>query len=437
VLQKLKKKFLEKNIDAEIKVIYKTPRELYEEERDLQKPIHEKFTHFYYLDIQVGTVDECYLCLGHIHSKYSWKENEFSDYISLPKNNGYQALHTTIFVSSGRSSEIHIKTKAMETINECGTFYTAPENFPKNMISNSLKALDKNYYTSQQYLQELKTDVLQKKIIVFAHTGETIPLPKNSSAIDFAYLYDCDKAHLLKEVKIDGEGHPVTTILQNGQVVEPVYNKKSQVRTFWLNHIHTGIAKNYISNWLSRLPKKELYTRGMRALGHEYAKTTKKRKLKFSKKIQQKIIDDFPEKTFEEVVISVGKGIISPKDFFQKYLEARKEIRNESFFYSIIDGLTSMYFRIFYFLFTSNRLEKDTHVAKIKIQSIDRPGMLLSILQVISQRDFNVASLKVFSLRPSKDAFYEIGIEYRSHKEISELFDELLEVNGVKELTRA
>ncbi len=439
-IQKYKKEIEDllskKKIIAKTSIIFKSPRELFEEEAISTAPTQTNHIEPFFIDISTETINDCYVTLGGIHGNYSWKEKEFIDFISLPKNNGYRSIHTSVFIHSGKKCEIHIQTKAMERINMCGAYYFSPEQFPKEMINLSLTALDKNYYTSQQYLSDLKTDILQKKIIIFSEEGKTVPLPKNATGIDFAYMYDCDKAHLLKAVKIDGKLCPPTLTLKNGQIVELLYGKQTHLKTYWLNHTRTSIAKHHIIKWLSHLSKKELYKRGVDSVTTEFVKAGEKRSFIINDKIKNKIIAQFPDNTYEEIISNIGKGIISPKEFIQKYLQITMNIRKENPLLSFWDGIIKEFFHTFYFFFTSNVQRRDTMVISLNIRSIDKPGMLLNILQIIAEKKLNVSKLKVFSLRPSKDALYKMDIETEDYKQTSEIIDELSEIDGVKELTR-
>jgi (p)ppGpp synthase/HD superfamily hydrolase len=261
-------------------------------------------------------------------------------------------------------------------------------------------------------------------------------LPRAATGIDFAFVYDHMKAIRLKKIKINGEERPITTVLSNGQLVEPVYGATVLAKLYWLNHAKTSIAKYHIAQFLSGLPSEDLIRGGVGILKHELGKLGKKYKRSFSTKMKKAVADHYPEETFDDVLMSVGRGSIVSRDVVKLYLDLEKTFRKESYFWRTVDFFCEIYYSIFYFLSTRNRLHDNSYMIDVDIEALDRPGMLYDVLRVIRERNINVASLHVYSLRPSRNALYKLCLELPAYEMLSDIFDELIEADGVLKLTR-
>ncbi|QQS58945.1 bifunctional (p)ppGpp synthetase/guanosine-3',5'-bis(diphosphate) 3'-pyrophosphohydrolase [Candidatus Peregrinibacteria bacterium] len=434
VISEIESDFQKQFLYFEIRPSFYSPADIFYEMEAKNIPSSE--IHPFHIDVIVENASECYAALGALHKKYFWKEKEFADYISIPKSNGYQGIHTSVFTSMSKPLEFHIKTRAMNYSNQSGSYFFSPESFLKKPFQNSLHALDKNYYFSQQFWSDLHKDVLQKKILTFTRQGKAMALPVHASGIDFSYVSDAKKAHYLEDIKINGILQPITTILQNGDVVEPIYSRFPKAENFWLNHTRTGIAKYHMLHWFSGLTKQQKYIMGRAALVREFLKIGESYEKMMSRKMKKILDNEYPENSFRQIIEKVGEGVISPKEFLEKYLECKKKIREESFFLSHFDKWKEAFYAKFFFLFTANVLNPNSQIVQINIEAKDRQGMLYDILGIFAKRKINVATLRVYSLRPSRNALYKIGIEVERYSQVSEIFDELLEVHGVRNLTR-
>lgn len=219
--------------------------------------------------IVVPEIADCYESLGIVHKLYRPMVGRIKDYISLPKPNGYQSLHTTIFGPEGRILEVQIRTQKMHDESEYGIaahwIYTEKERrgwrniFFRNRSSdttppkelawvNQLKEWQREIgRNDEEFMQGLKIEFFKNHIFAFTPKGDIIELPEDSTTIDFAYAIHSEIGHRTVGAKIDSKMVPLDAHIENGQVVEilTVKEKKKPSRD-WLNFVRTSNAKSHI-----------------------------------------------------------------------------------------------------------------------------------------------------------------------------------------------
>jgi len=218
------------------------------------------------LRVIVGSVEDCYTVLGIIHAHWKPLLGTIKDYISQPKTNGYQSLHTTVFGPLGQIVEIQIRTKEMHEKAENGLashwYYSQAKvsglvsktqlekglTAPKEKISwvNILLGWQKQAEENQEFFDGLKNDLLNKRIFVFTPEGDVVDLPIGATPVDFAYALHSQLGDLCSEAKIDGKMSPLSSKLQNGQIVEIIKGKRKQPSQGWLDFVITVEAKRKI-----------------------------------------------------------------------------------------------------------------------------------------------------------------------------------------------
>jgi len=183
------------------------------------------------------------------------------DYIALPKLNGYQSIHTTIFTGEGSIAEIQIRTKEMHAQAEYGVAShvvykqqmekSKSPNDPKFKWMNQFKALgNAETQDPSQYLQSLKLDTFSDRIFVFTPKGDVIDLPEGSSAIDFAYSIHSDVGDHLSQVKINGKIEKIYATLKSGDIVNVISSKNAAPSSKWLDFTKSTMAKKHINSYL-------------------------------------------------------------------------------------------------------------------------------------------------------------------------------------------
>jgi GTP pyrophosphokinase len=209
--------------------------------------------------IIVETVEECYAVLGIIHSIWKPLPGRIKDYIALPKLNGYQSLHTTIFTGEGGIVEVQIRTSKMHRRAELGiaSHYSYKEtsegahNDPKFRWVKEFKHLGETVPESNDFFKHLKNDLFNDRIFVFTPKGDVIDLPIGATPIDFAYAIHTDVGHKASGARINGKFVSLDTVIHSSDIVEIVTRKDGEPKSRWLDYAKTNSAKKHIRMYLS------------------------------------------------------------------------------------------------------------------------------------------------------------------------------------------
>lgn len=236
-----------------VKGIYSLYRKLLKKDMNI-----EKVYDIVALRVIVPTVEACYQTLGIIHSHWRPFPGRIKDYIALPKPNGYQSIHTTIFTGNGSIAEIQVRTQEMHEHAEYGiAAHFAYKGMTAKEKEAHLKWLDdmqhsdlKEKSSPKDFFNALKGDFFQKRIFVFTPTGDVINLPEDASAIDFAFAIHSDIGKQLQGVEINGKHNSIYTKLRNGDVVKAITSKTNNPSSKWLDHTKTSHARKQIGKYL-------------------------------------------------------------------------------------------------------------------------------------------------------------------------------------------
>jgi GTP pyrophosphokinase len=222
------------------------------------------------LRIILPTVEDCYATLGVIHKLWRPLPGRIKDYIALPKPNGYQSLHTTVFSQNGKITEIQIRTEKMHEEAERGIaahwYYTeqkglrayikkifAPAPAKEIKWIQQLQEWQKDARTSpQEFFQPLKIDFFKDRIFVFTPKGDVIDLPEGATSIDFAYHIHSEVGNHCQGAKVDGKLVALDKPLENGQVIEIAINKNAKPSQDWLKIAKTSQAHTKIKQWFNK-----------------------------------------------------------------------------------------------------------------------------------------------------------------------------------------
>ena len=203
---------------------------------------------------------ECYTLIGIVHGLWKPMDGRFKDYIAMPKANGYQSLHTTV-VCEGKPLEIQIRTRDMHNMAEHGVashwLYKKGMNHDKVDVAslgifNQLQNLKKEDLTNENFFTELKGELLGDEIYVFTPKGDVISLPQGSCAIDFAYRVHSGVGEKIVGAKADGKIIPITSPLQNTQIIEIITNPQAHPTENQLKVVRTSKARQKIHAWLTQ-----------------------------------------------------------------------------------------------------------------------------------------------------------------------------------------
>ena len=252
--------------DIEITGRVKHAYSIYQKIKKRKKEIDEIYD---ILGIRVicQTTVECYTILGIIHSTWIPIEGRFKDYIAMPKANGYQSLHTTVLGPQNRHLEIQIRTQEMHKTaeegvaahwaykaasgSESGTWKTVDSiNYQK--IIRKIKTWSKEIEQSEDFMDEIKNELLKDSIVIFTPQGHVIELPVGSTALDFAYKVHTDIGNHCSGAKADGSIIALNKPLGNTQIVEIMTSPSAHPNQQWLEYAQTASARKKIRAWLNK-----------------------------------------------------------------------------------------------------------------------------------------------------------------------------------------
>ena len=261
-------------IDAEVagreKHLYSIYKKMAEKKRSLAE-----VADVYGFRIIVDNVNACYQVLGLVHSLYKPMPGRFKDYIAIPRINGYQSLHTTLFGPKGLPLEVQIRTREMDRVAESGVAshwqYKAEEKSDATPQRRAREWLSKlaelqSSGTSEEFLESVKVDLFPDKIYVFTPTGDIMPLPKGATTVDFAYAVHTDIGNRCVAAKVDRILVPLRTPLQNSQTVEIVTAKGAKPNPNWLTFVRTAKARTAIRHYMKSMLTSESVDLGKRLL---------------------------------------------------------------------------------------------------------------------------------------------------------------------------
>ena len=287
----LKKLMSSADIDAQIESRKKEIFSVYRKMQDQRLPLRE-IVDIYGLRIIVETVDQCYRVLGLVHTRYRPMLGKFKDYIAIPKQNGYQSLHTTVLGPRGMPLEVQIRTRDMHKLAEEGIAAhwhykgddedaMAPQLKAREWIHN-LVSFNQESGNTQGFVEDVKTDLFPGKVFVFTPKGRIIRLARSSTPVDFAYAIHTDVGHRCIGAKVNRRMVALSTRLKNGQTVEIITDKKSKPNPAWLNFVATPKARHSIRQYISSLTEtgaeelgKRMLDRALRNLDSSLKKTTR------------------------------------------------------------------------------------------------------------------------------------------------------------------
>lgn len=207
---------------------------------------------------------ECYMAMGLIHQRYKPIPGKIKDYIAIPKQNGYQSLHTTIFGPFSLPLEIQIRTESMHHIAETGlaAHWLYKENGKASLAAaqqdtrqwmRQLLDIQSKTTSSEEFLSHVQKELFPPEISAFSPKGDIFRLPRGSTALDFAYAVHSEVGHHCEKVKINLQPAELCTVLRNGDRVEITTSHELQVQNNWINWVITGRARSSIRHKLNKI----------------------------------------------------------------------------------------------------------------------------------------------------------------------------------------
>lgn len=332
-MEQLTKALGEAGIKADIKGrpkhFYSIYKKMKKDNRDLSQ-IYDLLA----VRVIVDTVPDCYAVLGIAHSIWKPLPYRFKDYISMPKSNMYQSLHTTVIGTMGQPVEIQIRTWEMHRVSEYGV---AAHWRYKEGNKGADKEFDQKVAWLRQVLEwqdtsnpkelvnALKLDVFSGEVFVFTPKGDVVKLPIGSVPLDFAYRVHTDVGHRCVGAKVNGKIVPLDYTLQNGDIVDIITSKTGKPSLDWLNIVGSSESKNKIRNWFKRENKEENIEKGLEALEREAKRLNYSWKELCSDNRIQQVVKQLKSNTENELYAACGYGGIPVSTVLLRLVELYKK----------------------------------------------------------------------------------------------------------------
>jgi GTP diphosphokinase / guanosine-3',5'-bis(diphosphate) 3'-diphosphatase len=272
--QQLNTTLVKSDIAAQVVTREKHLYSIYRKMRRKRSSLNE-IVDVYGIRVVVDRPDTCYRALGAVHAVFKPMPGRFKDYIAIPRVNGYQSLHTTLFGPNGVPIEAQIRTVDMHRVAEAGiaahwkyktggdTDSTQQER-TREWLSSLVSLQEAG--SSEEFLESVKVDLFPDKVYVFTPKGQILRLPSGATVVDFAYAVHTDIGNRCVAAKLDRRLTPLRTVLRNGQTVEIITAKGATPNPSWVNFVVTAKARSAIRHYLKGLRRSEAIALGSKLL---------------------------------------------------------------------------------------------------------------------------------------------------------------------------
>ncbi len=288
------------------------------------------------------SIKDCYAVLGLVHSTWTPVPGRFKDYISMPKGNMYQSLHTTVVGPGGEHIEIQIRTEQMHQVAEFGVAahwkYKEGDSFhPRDEQRfewlRHILDWEQELKDPREFMASLKVDLFQDEVYVFTPKGEVLDLPYGATPVDFAYMIHTEVGNQCSGAKVNGKLVPLDTPLKNGDTVEIITNPHRKPSRDWLRFVKTTKARTRIKHWIRTEERarsislaKEMLEKEGRRMNINFNQALKKGKL-------EPVALEFSYKQVEDLLSAVGYAKITPKQVLRRLvpkqaLQEEKQAQN-------------------------------------------------------------------------------------------------------------
>ena len=316
ILIEVEAKLKKEKIKAEILGREKQPASIHKKMAEKNLGFSE-ISDIYAFRIIVEDIKDCYHALGVLHSLYKPIPGRFKDYIAIPKANGYQSLHTTLFGPFGMPLEIQIRTLLMNNLAEAGVaahwMYKTKENQVTRLQQDTnqwlkrLLEIQSDSADSLEFLEHLKVDLFPDEVYVFSPKGKIFVLPKGSTAVDYAYAVHTDVGNSCFVCKINNELVPLRTEVKTGDHIEIITGPMAKPNPSWLNFVITGKARSQIRAFMKKAESSDLVILGYSIL-NKALKAFHIEPDSIKKKHWDKLLHDYHLKNKDEILIDIALG---------------------------------------------------------------------------------------------------------------------------------
>jgi len=269
--------------------------------------------------IIVDSIKDCYAVLGLVHSAWKPIPGTFTDYIAMPKLNGYQSLHTTVIGEGGFPVEIQIRTKEMHKIAEYGvaSHWRYKEGGKASLLDQKMQWLrsildwQKDMSNAKDFMESLKIDLFTDEVFVFTPKGAVHALHVSSTPVDFAYIVHTEVGHRCMGAKVNGKIVPLDYKLKNGDIVEIITGKVNNPAIGWLNFVKTSSARAKIKSFFKKQKSEQNLERGKASLNEEIKKLMLEPSQVLIEEIISRVLKEFNLASLDDLLIEIGYGELS------------------------------------------------------------------------------------------------------------------------------
>ena len=289
---------------------------------------------------RVVVADEaaCYQALGVLHRNFSYVPGRYKDYISTPKLNGYQSLHTTVIGPNQQRVEVQIRTEQMHEIAEKGVaahwaYKDKQEDYPDiakiepfTWLQDMVAQL-KNGGTAEEFLENTKLELFNDQVFCFTPKGRLIAMPRGATALDFAYAVHTEIGNSCIGVRINGLKLPFRTILKNGDEIEIVRGEDQLPSESWLNHVQTGKARAAIRHALREHEAADFISLGRQMVDNLFAAEA----VESDENVLDRALGVLSYGSLDELLEAVGRGSLSAADVLMASLPKKGRRKRDRF----------------------------------------------------------------------------------------------------------
>lgn len=326
IIAELEKTLKDADIVAEVSGREKTPFSIW---RKMQKKRmeFEQLADIMAFRVIVADLGLCYQALGAIHGKYSMIPGRFKDYISTPKPNKYQSLHTGIIGPQRMRIEVQIRTDSMHEIAEMGVaahwgYKQGATKIDGRQYRWLRELLDILEHASgpEEFLEHTKLEMFQDQVFCFTPKGDLIALPRGATPVDFAYAVHSEIGDTCVGAKINGRIMPLRTALQNGDQVAIVNSKAQTPSPAWERFVVTGKARACIRRFIRTQQRAQYLELGRAMLLKEFAHAG----YEFTEKAIDGVLKKFKAEEVEDLITQVGEGLIGSREVVNAVFPGQK-----------------------------------------------------------------------------------------------------------------
>ena len=373
------------------------------------------------LRVVIEDIPTCYQVLGVLHQQFTPKIGRLKDYIAIPKTNGYQSIHTTVFGVEGMITEVQIRTQEMHLENEYGIaahyFYRKQQEKKRKMVQKKLQKkyewvqrildLQRDIKSNKKFMRGLKLDIFEDRIFVFTPKGDVIDLPEGANVVDFAYHIHSEVGMLAVSAEINGKNQTLFTKLQNGDVVRVNTSEAAdgpQIK--WLDSVKTNLARNKVREFLRERDKATMIMEAENSLDSRLGMFGIEGARSLSNIQKVMLVHHFDLPDWEALLFEMGKGTLLLKDIVHE-LHCNEDWPHD-----------------------------ENNKVCLIVELKDRIGILADLSRTMGELGINISRLQSFDGETDETVMIEFVFYIHSLEEYENTLEALHRIPGVLKTTR-